>query len=476
MRILGRIRLSRSTDESTSEDRQREIIEGFARTGEHEIIGWAIDMDVSGSLSPFEAPKLGDWLKNRAAEFDGIAGWKLDRFGRTLFGLNDLFRWCTDERKVLVCVSDHIDLSHWTGRLVAAVIAGVAEGELEAIKERTSASHAKIRELGRWHGGQVPYGYVAVQRDGGWWLEPDVTRMGTVAHLVRAVAAGRGRLTLAKDLNERGISGPRGGKWSGVAVTRIVQSRWVLGQAKHAGQVVIGEDGLPAQRAEPLVPFDTWQLAQAVMRDQAKPRTRSDDESLLLDVAFCWECGSKLYRHIGRVYGYWRCSGRVKRLNDCAAPSIRAEDLEPIAEQEYLEKVGDREVADRVYVPGDTNAVEQRQRIDDAVATARREKDLGLYDGDESSYLARLTALVERRRALDDSPVVEAHWEFIGTGITYRERWNTSQTTAEKRQALLDSGIKIRARTKPSEFHTHVPLDVLASAIPGFVVDAPTDV
>ena len=61
MRVLGRIRLSRMTEESTSAARQREIIEMRAKSNDHEIVGWAEDIDVSGSVDPFDTPQLGPW-------------------------------------------------------------------------------------------------------------------------------------------------------------------------------------------------------------------------------------------------------------------------------------------------------------------------------------------------------------------------------------------------------------------------------
>jgi len=136
MRVLGRVRLSRLTEESTSAARQREIIEQWAKANDHEIVGWAEDVDVSGSVDPFDTPQLGGWLR-RPDEWDILCAWKLDRVGRRAIPLNKLFGWTLENRKVLVCVSDNIDLSTWVGRLVANVIAGVAEGELEAIRERT---------------------------------------------------------------------------------------------------------------------------------------------------------------------------------------------------------------------------------------------------------------------------------------------------------------------------------------------------
>jgi hypothetical protein len=87
MRVLGRLRLSRSTKESTSIERQREIIQQWADANDYTVVGWAEDLDVSGSLDAFETPELGKWLSDRAPEWDIVAAWKLDRLdqiGRSL--------------------------------------------------------------------------------------------------------------------------------------------------------------------------------------------------------------------------------------------------------------------------------------------------------------------------------------------------------------------------------------------------------
>lgn len=59
MRLLAVVRLSDLTDETTSPERQRSKIDTYARLHEHEVVGVAEDLDVSGSISPFERPKLG---------------------------------------------------------------------------------------------------------------------------------------------------------------------------------------------------------------------------------------------------------------------------------------------------------------------------------------------------------------------------------------------------------------------------------
>ena len=73
LRVLGRLRLSRATEESagsTSIERQREIVEQWAAANGHTVVGWAVDDGVSGSVDPFETPALGPWLNEQHDEWD----------------------------------------------------------------------------------------------------------------------------------------------------------------------------------------------------------------------------------------------------------------------------------------------------------------------------------------------------------------------------------------------------------------------
>ncbi len=63
MRLLAVVRLSDLPDETTSPARQRGKIDTYARLHEHEVVGLAEDLDVSGAVSPFQWPQLGPWLR-----------------------------------------------------------------------------------------------------------------------------------------------------------------------------------------------------------------------------------------------------------------------------------------------------------------------------------------------------------------------------------------------------------------------------
>ena len=72
-------------------------------------------------------------------ELKTIVVWRLDRLSRNQRdGINTLADWCEKGVRV-VSVTQQLDLSGATGRLIAGILLAVGEMELEAIKERQAA-------------------------------------------------------------------------------------------------------------------------------------------------------------------------------------------------------------------------------------------------------------------------------------------------------------------------------------------------
>ncbi|GAA2917132.1 hypothetical protein GCM10020221_11570 [Streptomyces thioluteus] len=80
-RALLSIRLSVLTDETTSPVRQELDLRRFALLDAAASSASPRDLNVSAPKSTqWKRPELGDWINNRAPEFDQILFWKLDRF------------------------------------------------------------------------------------------------------------------------------------------------------------------------------------------------------------------------------------------------------------------------------------------------------------------------------------------------------------------------------------------------------------
>ena len=463
MRVLGRLRLSRSTEESTSIERQREIITGWSDVNGHTLVGWAEDIDVSGSVDPFETPQLGVWLSRRASEWDVLCAWKLDCLGRNAIQLNRLFGWCGEHDKTVVSCSESIDLGSWAGRMLASVIAGLAEGELEAIRERQVGSRRKLRELGRWAGAKPPYGYTAVKGADGWTLEIDPLASKVVRRIVDDVLDGKPLTRIARDLTEEGYRSPAAhyaavkadqpalrwtageepsGKWAATPLRNMLRSKALRGYVHHKGETVRDADGMPIQVAEPLVTLDEWEPLQAALDrvQESRRGIRRAEASPLAGVAVCLVCGLTLHHDRttarGHVYRYYRCQ------NKCTV-MLPADTLETLAEESFLSEVGDLEVRERVWVPGDSREADLREAVtgyDELLKTAGR----AVSATAKQRLQKQLDALDAQIAELESAPAREARWEYRPTGGTYRTVWEESDTDA-RRDLLHRSGIRIAA-------------------------------
>ena len=472
-RVLGRLRLSRATDESTSIVRQKETIQQWADANGHTVVAWAEDIDVSGSIDPFDTPHLGPWLNERTGEWDILVAWKLDRLGRNAIQLNKLFGWCGEHDKTLVSCAESIDLGHWAGRMLAGVIAGLAEGELEAIRERTLGSRRKLREKARWPGGKPPFGYTAVKRggDSGWMLSIDPLACSLVQLIVDQVIDGKPTTQIARELNAEGYLTPtqyyealksgsptlqlpydeltkdsqgiRKPKWASTSLRNLLRNKSILGHVHHGGETVRDDEGRPLQLADPLVTLDQWELVQSILDSKQESRRgiRRAVASPLSGVVVCYKCGYGLHhtRHTVRgrySYRYYRCENRDMTM-------IPAEMLESLVEEQFLDQVGDLEVRERVWVPGDSREVELREAITALDDLSRALAGVASATS-KQRIQDRISAVDARIVELESTPARESRWEYQPVGGTYRSVWESSDVD-QRRELLLRSGITVAA-------------------------------
>lgn len=92
----------------------------------------------------------------RSGRIGTIVVWRLDRLGRTAAGLTTLFEELQRLNVNLVSIRDGIDLSTPSGRLMANVIASMAQYENEVRAERIQAGQAVARKKGKTWGGSKP--------------------------------------------------------------------------------------------------------------------------------------------------------------------------------------------------------------------------------------------------------------------------------------------------------------------------------
>ncbi len=92
----------------------------------------------------------------RKSKISKLVVWRLDRLGRTAKGLTALFEDLRERKVNLVSLRDGLDLNTPAGRLMANVLASVAQYETEVRQERQVAGIAAAKRAGkRWGGSKA---------------------------------------------------------------------------------------------------------------------------------------------------------------------------------------------------------------------------------------------------------------------------------------------------------------------------------
>lgn len=449
MRVLARTRISRATEESTSIERQRELIENWARDNDHEIVAWAQDIDVSGSVSPFDAPELGPYLKEPLSEeWDILVAWKLDRLARNSINTHKLFAWIIEQDKTLVCISENIDLGTWVGRMVASVIAGVAEGELEAIRERTKASKKKMREQGRWFGGRPPYGYEPVKRGAEWRLEKQPEEQKVVQKIFEMALDGVSAWAIANWLNNEKIptaTESRWGKktkgWQGETVRQILRNKAYLGWTMHENSLVLDAVGKPVEKCEPSIGAEDFNKIQEFLLAR-KGRQTGGKTSPLLGILKCWDCGQNM--HIKRQK---LSTGKINEGYYCPQEHLpHAVSGAPVKQRVYElfeQELGDHEIMERRIIAG-------RDTAQELAEANQAYEELSSYIGTAPNENARrvlyqqLNQIGEKIKNLESIPEKTTR-EWVSTGRRYIDEWNELDEEG-KRLFMLRHEVSVRVR------------------------------
>jgi DNA invertase Pin-like site-specific DNA recombinase len=207
MDIAGYVRVS--TDEQAESGAGREaqrqrIIEEAERRGW--TVSWFVDDGYSGAVK--DRPALSEALSGlKDGTYSMLVSAKLDRLSRSVVHLGSLLEQAEQEGWSLVLLDFDVDTSKPTGRLVAHVLAAVAEFERQRIRERTKEALAQVKANGTRLGRprQLPDEVVVrveLNRNAGWTLR-----------------------AIADDLNEQGVPTSQGGsQWWASTVSGVLRS------------------------------------------------------------------------------------------------------------------------------------------------------------------------------------------------------------------------------------------------------------
>jgi DNA invertase Pin-like site-specific DNA recombinase len=239
-----------------------------------------VDNDLSaysGKPRPGYLALLDDVRRGRV---DVVLTWHTDRLHRSPVELEE---WIDAAQVHGVAVhtvkAGPIDLATPSGRMVARQLGAVARYEVEHAIERQKAAKAQAAAAGKYRGGRRPFGY---ESDG-------VTVREDEAVIVRDVTAralrGEAIRSITRDLNERQVPTTLGGRWTPVAMRKMLLRARDAGLVEHEGEIV-GEAEWPA-----LVDPAQWRNLRRMLTDPARRSKLSPTEVYLgSGVYLCGVC------------------------------------------------------------------------------------------------------------------------------------------------------------------------------------------
>jgi DNA invertase Pin-like site-specific DNA recombinase len=142
------IRVSSPKGQKT--DSQRAELETWLKRHRYKGVRWFEDHESATTLQREAFQKLQAAIF--AGKVDTVVVWKLDRLARSLKeGVNVLADWCQRGVRV-IAITQQIDLSGPVGHLIASLLFGIAEIELQHAKERQAVGIALARKRGVYIG------------------------------------------------------------------------------------------------------------------------------------------------------------------------------------------------------------------------------------------------------------------------------------------------------------------------------------
>ncbi len=151
MKVAAYARVSTSNNGQDPEVQLRELREYVARRG-WKLAGEYVDVGISGTKE--KRPELNRLMSDaHRRKFDAVVVWKFDRFARSVSHLLRALETFKALGIEFVSLSEQVDTSTPTGKMVFTVLGAVAELERSLIAERVKAglrnARAKGKRLGR---------------------------------------------------------------------------------------------------------------------------------------------------------------------------------------------------------------------------------------------------------------------------------------------------------------------------------------
>lgn len=229
--IVGYVRVSSEEQKKSglSMDGQETKIRAYILSQPGDLKIECVYKDDGVSAKDLNRPSMIQLIKRiEDGEISRVIVYKLDRITRSTSDLDYLLKFFEKHDVEFSSVSETLDTSTATGKMMVKFIGMFAEWERGMTIERTKQALSVKRSRGEKLGGIVPYGYKAINSQVVRMGKPvkvliqDETEHPVVNGILDAHREGRGYADIAANLNKMGIPTRKGATWYASTVRAIV--------------------------------------------------------------------------------------------------------------------------------------------------------------------------------------------------------------------------------------------------------------
>ncbi|MDD4443432.1 MAG: recombinase family protein [Kiritimatiellae bacterium] len=327
--------------EFNSLDAQREAAEAYIASQRHRLWQCLPERYDDGGFSGgnIKRPALAQLKNDIAADkVDVVVVYKIDRLSRSLMDFASLLTLFDEHNVSFVSVTQDINTSTSSGRMMLNILMTFAQYEREIITERIRDKVAAAKKKGMHTGGLPPMGYRSNPATRKLEVVPDE------AALVRRIFASYLRLGSARDVaseldadgvRQRVYVSRRGLAHGGAQLTpafiySTLQNPTYIGLARHYDKTYPGEH-------EGIIEKATWNAVQRLLQEHARFNGRQQKRlSPLRGLVFCGCCGGIMKESFTRKapaksYRYYICQKDTRRIRStCPLKRVPAAELESL--------------------------------------------------------------------------------------------------------------------------------------------------
>ena len=275
----------------------------------------------------------------RAGLIDIVVVYKIDRLSRSLVNFAELQTEFEKYDVSFVSVTQEINTSTSSGRMMLNILMTFAQFEREVIAERIRDKLSASKKKGKYVGGMLPLGYRGDSVNMKIVIEPEeakIVRLIYDEYLRTSSPKEVQRLLVEKRIRGREWVSKKGLRHGGrplsLAVIRdILQNPIYIGKLRYQGKVYDGEH-------EGIIPVKLWEQVQSTFKANSEScRQRSSrDLKPFAGLIYCGHCNAPMFaatvtKPNGRRYRYYICHVDEKRAHrECPLHRVPAETLEQL--------------------------------------------------------------------------------------------------------------------------------------------------